>query len=84
MNRDDVWIVQTPQTFRGDILHKAFKQNEHPSFTDDASVVEKLGYTINLIPGDYRNIKITYPEDIRVAQYYIESLALGSSTNDSE
>jgi|SRR5690606_34963436 len=70
-DREEVWVVQTPQTFQGDILYKAFQQDELPSFTDDASVVEKLGYSIRLIPGDYRNIKITFPEDISIAQLYL-------------
>jgi len=74
VDRENIWIVQTPQTFRGDLLHEAFLQEELPSFTDDASVVEKLGYNIHLIPGDYRNIKITFPEDIAIAQFYLNSL----------
>lgn len=74
VDRENIWIVQTPQTFNGAILHKAFLQEELPSFTDDASVVEKLGYNIHLILGDYRNIKITFPEDIAIAQFYLKSL----------
>ncbi|MBD1426621.1 2-C-methyl-D-erythritol 4-phosphate cytidylyltransferase [Sphingobacterium arenae] len=70
-DREKVWVVQTPQTFQGDILHKAFQQDELSTFTDDASVVEKLGYSIHLILGDYRNIKITFPEDISIAQLYL-------------
>lgn len=73
IDRSQVWMVQTPQTFRGDIIERAFQQEESSEFTDDASVVEKLGYTVRLIPGDHRNIKITFPEDIRIAQYYLES-----------
>ncbi|HLT88331.1 MAG TPA: 2-C-methyl-D-erythritol 4-phosphate cytidylyltransferase [Sphingobacterium sp.] len=74
VDREKVWIVQTPQTFQGHILHQAFQQDGLASFTDDASVVEKLGYSIHLIPGDHRNIKITFPEDISVAQFYLKSL----------
>ena len=71
VDRDLVWLVQTPQTFRGDILEEAFRQKESPSFTDDASVVEKLGYPIYLIQGDHKNIKITYPQDIKIAQLFL-------------
>ena len=71
VDRDLVWLVQTPQTFRGDILEHAFRQKESLSFTDDASVVEKLGYPIHLIQGDHKNIKITYPEDIQIAQLFL-------------
>ncbi|MBD1421723.1 2-C-methyl-D-erythritol 4-phosphate cytidylyltransferase [Sphingobacterium chuzhouense] len=74
LDRKEVWIVQTPQTFQGHILYQAFQQDELPSFTDDASVVEKLGYNIHLIHGDHRNIKITFPEDISIAQFYLKSL----------
>lgn len=74
LDREDIWIVQTPQTFQGHILQRAFQQEELCSFTDDACVVEKLGYNIYLIPGDHRNIKITFPEDISIAQSYLASL----------
>jgi len=74
VEREKVWIIQTPQTFQGHILYEAFQQEEIPSFTDDASVVEKLGYSIHLIPGDHRNIKITFPEDISIAQFYLKTL----------
>lgn len=74
LDRENIWIVQTPQTFQGHILHQAFQQDELPAFTDDASVVEKLGYSIHLIPGDHRNIKITFPEDISIAQFYLKNL----------
>ncbi|TYR35346.1 2-C-methyl-D-erythritol 4-phosphate cytidylyltransferase [Sphingobacterium phlebotomi] len=74
LDRETVWIVQTPQTFQGHILYQAFQQDELPSFTDDASVVEKLGYSIHLIPSNHRNIKITFPEDISIAQFFLKSL----------
>ena len=67
-------MVQTPQTFRADILQKAFTQPEMDSFTDDASVVEKMGYPVRLIIGDQRNIKITFPEDIAIAHLYLKTL----------
>lgn len=73
LDREKIWIIQTPQTFQGHILHQAFQQEELPSFTDDATVVEKLGCNIHLIPGDHRNIKITFPEDLSIAQIYLKS-----------
>lgn len=72
--RERVWMVQTPQTFKASLLREAFLQEECSSFTDDASVVEKLGYPVHIIEGDYRNIKITFPEDIEIAQVYLDSL----------
>ncbi len=74
IDRQEVWIVQTPQTFRANILQKAFAQPEMDSFTDDASVVEKMGYPVRLISGDQRNIKITFPEDIAIAHLYLKTL----------
>lgn len=68
VDRSAYRIVQTPQTFNSSLLKKAFETEESPLFTDDASVFEKAGHTIRLIEGDYRNIKITTPEDILLAE----------------
>lgn len=57
-------IIQTPQTFRLDLVKKAFNTPELTSFTDDASVFEHAGHKIILIEGAYDNIKITTPEDL--------------------
>lgn len=83
LDREKIWLVQTPQTFQGQILQQAFQQEEQSGFTDDASVVEKLGYAIHLIPGDHRNIKITFPEDIAIAQFYLKSGSLSSSSDNA-
>ena len=66
--RDDIYLIQTPQTFQGVQLKKAYEHGYDPKFTDDASVVEHSGAAINLIEGSYRNIKITFPEDIAIAE----------------
>lgn len=76
--REKVFMVQTPQVFAADILEEAFEQNFDSGFTDDASVVEKAGYPIHLIEGDIQNIKITYPSDIALAEYWLNS---GSTSN---
>lgn len=60
--------VQTPQCFNSEIILKAYLQNFDKTFTDDASVVEKLGYKINLVEGNIENIKITSPVDIVLAE----------------
>ncbi|GGC47545.1 2-C-methyl-D-erythritol 4-phosphate cytidylyltransferase [Parapedobacter defluvii] len=65
--RQQVYLMQTPQTFNGVILSESYKLDEDNAFTDDASVVEKKGYPITLVDGDTRNIKITFPEDLRIA-----------------
>ncbi len=65
-NRAGLIAVQTPQTFRGDILKKAYKKAEDEKFlgTDDSSLVERVGEKVKVITGDYDNIKITTLEDL--------------------
>jgi 2-C-methyl-D-erythritol 4-phosphate cytidylyltransferase len=64
-------LVQTPQCFKSGILQQAYDQPEQDLFTDDASVVESIGERITLIEGNYRNIKITTPEDLILAEAFI-------------
>ena len=61
-------IVQTPQCFQSELILKAYKQSYDVNFTDDASVIEKLGETINLVKGNKENIKITTTEDLLIAE----------------
>jgi 2-C-methyl-D-erythritol 4-phosphate cytidylyltransferase len=68
INRDEIYLIQTPQTFQSYQLKKAYLQPYSAEFTDDARVVEKTGVAISLIEGSYQNIKITFPEDIAVAE----------------
>lgn len=60
--------VQTPQCFKSELLLKAYEQDFDETFTDDASVVEKLGHSIELVQGNTENIKITSPIDLIVAE----------------
>jgi 2-C-methyl-D-erythritol 4-phosphate cytidylyltransferase len=71
LNRDSIYLVQTPQTFQSGLLKKAYEQPYSDTFTDDASVMEQSGNNITLIEGDYANIKITFPEDIAIAEALI-------------
>ncbi len=71
LDRETIFLVQTPQTFRSEIIKMAYMQPFTPEFTDDASVLEKSGVIINLIEGDSENLKITYPEDIFIASYFL-------------
>jgi 2-C-methyl-D-erythritol 4-phosphate cytidylyltransferase len=66
--RDNIYLVQTPQTFQNVQLKKAYEQAYDTKFTDDASVVEATGLKIHLAQGSYENIKITFPEDIAIAE----------------
>jgi 2-C-methyl-D-erythritol 4-phosphate cytidylyltransferase len=71
LNRDSIYLVQTPQTFQSALLKKAYEQPYTDNFTDDASVVEQSGVKITLIEGDHSNIKITFPGDIVIAEALI-------------
>jgi 2-C-methyl-D-erythritol 4-phosphate cytidylyltransferase len=68
VNRKDFVIVQTPQCFQTNIIKEAYEQEYRPEFTDDASVLESIGASINLVEGNDENIKITLPSDIRIAE----------------
>ncbi|MFH1319958.1 MAG: 2-C-methyl-D-erythritol 4-phosphate cytidylyltransferase [Bacteroidota bacterium] len=82
INRNDYRIIQTPQCFRADVIKNAFKKAWHGSkpchaselYTDEASVVEAAGEKIHLIEGESRNIKITTPEDILIAEALMSPL----------
>jgi|ERR1019366_3041771 2-C-methyl-D-erythritol 4-phosphate cytidylyltransferase len=65
--RNKVKLIQTPQTFHSKILLPAYKIDYKDKFTDEASVVEAYGLTINLIEGEKNNIKITTPADLHLA-----------------
>jgi len=66
--RDEIYLVQTPQTFQSALLKKAYLQPFNDGFTDDASVAERDGASIHICEGSYQNIKITFPEDIAIAE----------------
>jgi 2-C-methyl-D-erythritol 4-phosphate cytidylyltransferase len=73
LDREEIYRIQTPQTFRSELLLNAFKQPFDAAFTDDASVIEKGGNKIHLVSGDSSNIKITYPEDVLIAETLIKN-----------
>ena len=77
MDRNAVRIVQTPQTFKTEILLPAFQQAYIPDFTDEATVVEASGTKVYLIEGDYRNLKITRPVDLLIAESLLQESKLG-------
>lgn len=60
-------IIQTPQTFKTDLIKEAYNQDESPLFTDCASVAESAGMPVSLTEGNYANLKITGPEDLHLA-----------------
>lgn len=72
--RERIVLAQTPQAFRYSLLLKAFNQARNDQFTgtDEASLVERLGEEVIVVPGSPRNIKITAPHDLELAQFYLE------------
>ena len=70
--RNGLWLAQTPQMFRYDLLREALAAAKDPdSITDDASAVEALGLSPKLVEGHPRNLKVTLPDDIRIAEMYL-------------
>ncbi|RFS21402.1 2-C-methyl-D-erythritol 4-phosphate cytidylyltransferase [Chitinophaga silvatica] len=67
VDRDKYKIIQTPQTFLSDLLIQAFELPYDPLFTDEATVVERLGNPVHLVQGEESNIKITKPLDLTIA-----------------
>ncbi|MES2733880.1 MAG: 2-C-methyl-D-erythritol 4-phosphate cytidylyltransferase [Bacteroidota bacterium] len=70
LDRSQLRLIQTPQTFQLSLIQQAFQVEESPNFTDDASVAERAGFPIYLIDGSYENIKITTPEDLLWAEAF--------------
>ncbi len=75
--RETLWLAQTPQTFRYGVIRSAHEVAEAEGFvgTDDASLLERLGDRVHVVIGDYRNIKITTPEDMLLAQAFLQPAA---------
>ena len=80
-NRSELWITQTPQIFKTDLVKMAYKKmkeelekgNTTLNITDDAMVVEEFTTNqVRFVQGDYKNIKVTTPEDIDIAELFIE------------
>lgn len=72
VDRTKYKLIQTPQIFFSGIIKNAYKQSYLSEFTDDASVVEKLGVKINLVEGNKENIKITTPLDFKIAELLLK------------
>ncbi|MBR2516602.1 2-C-methyl-D-erythritol 4-phosphate cytidylyltransferase [Geobacillus sp. FSL K6-0789] len=75
IDRSSLWAVQTPQAFRLSLIAEAHEAAKREGYlgTDDASLVERLGKPVKIVEGDYRNIKLTTPEDILFAEAILAS-----------
>ena len=71
LDRSSLRAVQTPQAFDARLLKEAYTQPFDPTFTDDASVVERLGHSVTLVEGEAANLKITRPMDLVLAEYLL-------------
>ena len=73
--RDSVFLAQTPQAFRRDILARALDEGKEVDATDEAMLVERLGVPVHVVEGDARNVKITAPEDLAKARSESDGLS---------
>jgi 2-C-methyl-D-erythritol 4-phosphate cytidylyltransferase len=73
VDRKQLWSIQTPQCFRYEIFAEAVKKAEADNFqgTDEAMLVEYTGFPVTVIEGDVKNIKITTPHDMALAEHFI-------------
>ena len=75
LDRHELWLAQTPQTFRRALVVEAYRKAEieHIRGTDDAALTERLGHTVAIVQGSWENIKITTPEDLILAEAILAS-----------
>ncbi len=78
LDRTHLWRAQTPQTFKFELLESAMSQALAEGFygTDEAMLIERIGHRVELISGDERNIKITTPEDLIIAEAILQNGAI--------
>ena len=79
LNRDKLILVQTPQIFKFEVLMECHERALKEEFlsTDDSALLERYGFTVVSIPGDYRNVKVTTPEDLEVVKLFLKDIYLG-------
>ena len=79
VQRQNIWLTQTPQAFPFAVLKKAYEAAQSDNYygTDDASLVERIGIKVKMIAGSYDNIKITTPEDLIIAEALLRSKSGG-------
>ena len=73
LDRSKLRAVQTPQCFRVEVLRKAFDLPYDPAFTDEATLVERIGAQVHLVDGEERNIKVTTKEDLLATHVMLRS-----------
>lgn len=70
LDRSELWLAQTPQCFRLDVIREAHAVAERESWdvTDDCALLERLGRAVSVVPGDAWNLKVTEPADLELAE----------------
>ncbi|MSO53102.1 MAG: 2-C-methyl-D-erythritol 2,4-cyclodiphosphate synthase, partial [Acidobacteria bacterium] len=76
--RDSIFLAQTPQAFRRDVLARALAAGHAIDATDEAMLVERLGLPVQIVEGDAGNIKVTTPEDLEAARRRVPDLRIGN------
>jgi len=86
LDRSFLWLIQTPQTFRYNLIMEAHKKALEEGFTgtDDAILIERLGLPLKLVMGSYDNIKITTQEDLVLAEAIAKSMSRGRFQRSEE
>lgn len=74
LNRESLWLAQTPQAFSYSLLMDAHRiaRRDQRTATDDAGLVEAMGVPVKIIKGSYRNIKVTTPEDLSMVEFFLQ------------
>jgi 2-C-methyl-D-erythritol 4-phosphate cytidylyltransferase / 2-C-methyl-D-erythritol 2,4-cyclodiphosphate synthase len=82
LDRRALFAAQTPQTFRVDLIRRAYANRDRAArVTDDAQLVEQLGYTVHLTEGDPENLKITLSQDWTMAEHLLQRRGVGLSVS---
>jgi 2-C-methyl-D-erythritol 4-phosphate cytidylyltransferase len=73
LSREEIWLVQTPQVFRRQLVVDAYERAVAAGWTgtDDASFVERMGVSVSIVQGERTNIKVTTPEDLQWAEWFV-------------
>jgi len=72
--RVDTYQIQTPQCFNKELLKELHEKNRYDDITDDCMLLERNGYTVKVIEGDYTNIKVTTKEDLDIAKLFLNQV----------
>jgi 2-C-methyl-D-erythritol 4-phosphate cytidylyltransferase len=83
LQRETIWLAQTPQAFRVDLLRRAYQKaaSDRIVLTDDAALVERIGVAVHLVRGSSENIKVTTPSDLVVAEAILAQRELSREMN---